>query len=188
MGLKDRQLAGLKVIILFAVIVCMTVSARFWNHPAKMEIPYGSIRSGPVVVELAGEVPRAGIYYLPARTTLAEFMEIAGIALPTAAAKEANRPLTAGIAVRVGAYGQASLERMSAARRLSLNLPVDINRATYEEILMVPGVGEKTARQIVALRGASAGGIRRIDELKKIKGIKEKRLENLRRYFFIEKG
>ncbi len=188
MGLKDRQLSGLMIMALMAMIVYGAVSTRFWKNNAEEEIPYGSIRSGPVVVELAGEVPQAGIYYLPEKTTLAEFIALTGVSSQMPAERESTFSLTSGNSVRIGPDGRVTLGKMRGTLRLALNLPLDINTATYEEMLMVPGIGEKTARQIMTLRNSQERGLRNLNELMKIRGIKEKRLEALRRYFYIEKG
>jgi len=41
---------------------------------------------------------------------------------------------------------------MPAVRRLALGMPIDLNRASAEELSQVPGIGEKLAVQIVQLR------------------------------------
>jgi competence protein ComEA len=48
----------------------------------------------------------------------------------------------------------------------------------------VPGIGEKTAEKILDQRNVN-GTFGKLDELTLVKGIKEKRLEKLRRYLCI---
>lgn len=45
-----------------------------------------------------------------------------------------------------------------------------INTATMEELMLLPGIGESRAKEIVAFREEN-GGIDSIEELRKVKGI-----------------
>jgi competence ComEA-like helix-hairpin-helix protein len=53
--------------------------------------------------------------------------------------------------------------------------PVDINNASEKELTMLPGVGPKIAKEIVAARPFQS-----IDDLKKIKGIGDKTFATLK--------
>jgi competence ComEA-like helix-hairpin-helix protein len=72
----------------------------------------------------------------------------------------------------------------SADKRLALGIPIDLNRSSLEDLVLVPGIGEKTAEKIVEERGLN-GTFGKLEELMRVKGIKEKRLEKLRRYLCI---
>jgi competence protein ComEA len=50
---------------------------------------------------------------------------------------------------------------------------------------MIPGIGEKTAWQIIQLR-KKYGGFKNIDDLMAIRGIKEKKITKLKGYFTID--
>lgn len=58
---------------------------------------------------------------------------------------------------------------------------ININTATAEELTRLPGIGPAYAERIVAWREEN-GRFTRIDQLLEIRGIGEKRLENLRPY------
>ena len=53
--------------------------------------------------------------------------------------------------------------------------PVDINNATEKELITLPGVGAKTAKEIVAARP-----FKTIDDIKNVKGIGDKTFEKLK--------
>ena len=53
--------------------------------------------------------------------------------------------------------------------------PVDINSASEKELITLPGVGAKTAKEIVAARP-----FKTIDDLKNVKGIGDKTFEKLK--------
>ena len=77
------------------------------------------------------------------------------------------------------------IESMDAAKRLALGLPVDINLAGFDELRMIPGVGDRLAADIVALR-EKKGRFEKLDQLTEVKGIKENKLAKLRPYLFID--
>ena len=63
--------------------------------------------------------------------------------------------------------------------RRAVTFPLDINRARLEELMELPGIGETLAQRMVEYR-KSHGGFRSVDELRKVRGIGEKRMEQLR--------
>src|SRR5262245_31083388 len=64
---------------------------------------------------------------------------------------------------------------------------VDVNAATEEEFVSVPGIGKSLARRIVEFRDKN-GPFKQIEELMKVQGIGEKSLEKLRPYLTLGKG
>jgi len=63
----------------------------------------------------------------------------------------------------------------------SVRKPLDINNATREELIALPGIAEVTADAIIAYR-AKHGNFSDVVELKNIKGISDKKLESLKKY------
>lgn len=57
--------------------------------------------------------------------------------------------------------------------------PVDINRATQQQLMALPGIGAVTAERIIAHR-TQYGPFRSIEDLRKIRGISGRKLEQLR--------
>jgi competence ComEA-like helix-hairpin-helix protein len=56
---------------------------------------------------------------------------------------------------------------------------INVNTATKEELMMLPGIGEKTASAIVAYRQMN-GPFKTTDDMTKIKGMSKKKLDKLR--------
>ena len=63
--------------------------------------------------------------------------------------------------------------------RRAVTFPLDLNKAPIEDLMELPGIGEKLAQRMVEYR-KSQGGFRSVDELRKVRGIGEKRMERLR--------
>lgn len=59
--------------------------------------------------------------------------------------------------------------------------PLDINKATLDDLMLLPGIGEKTAQRIVEKR-AELKGFRTVDDLTAVKWVGKVKLEKLRAY------
>lgn len=64
---------------------------------------------------------------------------------------------------------------------------IDLNTATVDELVLVPLVGDKRAADIAAYRDG-VGRIANIEELRKVSGIGDKTIENLKAYCYIANG
>ena len=64
------------------------------------------------------------------------------------------------------------------------SFPADINKISYEGLMQVPGIGEKTAREIIEYRERN-GVIYNMDLLLDIYGIGEKKLYELSSYLYV---
>lgn len=67
------------------------------------------------------------------------------------------------------------------------NSKADINTATIEQLEVVKGIGQDTAREILSYR-KEHGAFQSMDELLKVKGVGKVRVEALREAFTITKN
>lgn len=66
----------------------------------------------------------------------------------------------------------------------SLPFPLDINTATVQELILLPGIGEKLAANIIAYRNEN-GPFETLADLTKVDGVGEKKLEAILDYITI---
>ena len=184
MLLTDRQIEGsiVLVVIVSVVYVAASLLIRYPSHV--IPIPYSDQASYPVIAELTGDTDHRGIYFVPEDTTVPDFLKITEVG-NISDFEGKTLKLSTGTAVIINAGNRFRMGKMGAAKRLLLNIPIDINLASLEDLVLVPGIGEKTAGQIIHLR--QTGKLQRLEDLMKIPGIKEKRLARIKKYLYVEK-
>jgi len=62
---------------------------------------------------------------------------------------------------------------------------ININTAGVDELVLLPGIGEKTAEKIIEFRTES-GNFKRLDELMEVKGIGEVKFNKIKKFLYIE--
>ena len=77
------------------------------------------------------------------------------------------------------------VSEIPAADRLSLGLPIDINQATEDDLLLIKGIGPATAQRILDFR-KKINRFKDIKQLMEIKGIKEKKFAELNKYLYVD--
>jgi len=178
--------------VVVLAVAALLVAVHVWprDERGRAVMAYGDPRTGPVVVDLHDGRERGGIFYMPAGAVLADVLKAADVPHRESFAKEAlQSPLAPGMRIDIrrssGDRPEAVISPMAAPTRLALDLPIDVNTASVTDLILVPGIGPETAERIVAFRSEKKR-IRCVDELMAVKGIKEKRLERLRKYLTVE--
>jgi len=76
------------------------------------------------------------------------------------------------------------ISRMAANKLLVFSIPLDLNRVSMEDLCLIPGIGESLAQEIITYRERRKG-FRSVEELKKVRGIGEKKFQSFKTYFVI---
>jgi hypothetical protein len=157
------------------------------HHPLpESPLPWGDQGSGRIAVEVTGNRGADGIYFFPEATAFTHLSKITGNneVMPVHAGLADTR-FSSGSAISVSTEGGVlKIVDMSAVKRLALGLPIDLNRATEEELSLVPGIGERMAAQIVRLRQLR-GEFGELADLTAVPGIKERKLRDLEKYLAV---
>ena len=70
-------------------------------------------------------------------------------------------------------------------KTLPLENSLNLNKANIVELVTLPGIGEKTAQNIIEYREIN-GGFRNINQLLNVKGIGKSKLTKIKKYIFID--
>jgi len=185
MRFGDGQLYGA-----IAVLAILNIFGLFWAMhkpaPAAANIVYGDDGPGRNFVEIAGDSRGNGIYFVPQGTSILELLENAEASVSNLGNEGLLlKRLENGTKVVVDENARRiRLERVSNAKRNALHKPMDLNSVNERELVLVPGIGEKTARAILEARKA-AGRFSAVDDLMDVPGIGLKKFEKFKDYFFV---
>jgi competence protein ComEA len=140
------------------------------------------VKRGLDVYELKGRVKAPGFYSFYEEQTLEQLINACGRSADGIESIELSKKIKSG--TRIILSDKIKLESLDASARINFFLPIDINRATKEDLTLIPGVGEKTAQSIVYFRDKNKG-INDLQDLLNIRGIGEKKLNRILPYVSI---
>ena len=161
------------------------------DHPPSP--PVSTERLHEVVVEVSGEVRNPGIHLFKTPPSLKEALEKAGGIRDVASVPQSlsfggvetgtriviEKETPDGIKVKSG--------RMEAKKLIVFSIPLDLNRASLEDLSLIPGIGDALATEIIARR-EKKGPFRSIQELKEVKGMGHKKWEKVYPYVTVNRG
>lgn len=129
-----------------------------------------------LIVHVSGSVKRAGVYQLEKDKRIIDAIEKAGGLLEEADSDALNlaEKIKDGMKIYVPKKG----EKPSTSTNLKSQSYIDLNLAEKEELMTLPGVGEKTADKIIAYREAQP--FEKVEDLLKVSGFGKKKMEALK--------
>jgi competence protein ComEA len=180
----ERQIKGLIAVCLTLAIIPFSIFlySSFISYKAPA---FTDQLDNSLAVEVVVNDQPKGIYFVSSETSSGQLLKTAGIG-------EFSFPdfkLKDGMKIMINSTSgnqNVVVAKISSAERLALGMPLDINQVTEDDLLLVKGIGEATAKKILDLRN-KLGRFRNIEQLMEIKGIKEKKLAEIRKYLYVEK-
>lgn len=149
-----------------------------------------------VFVHVCGAVQKPGVYELPAEDRVFQAIDAAGGTLPQADTSAVNLAarINDGEQIYLPKIGETPRHQSGAHRSVqpkhsqavkeTPKWPLDLNQVSAAQLDAVPGIGPSMAARIIAYREQS-GSFTSIDELAKVSGIGEKKLEQFRAYLCV---
>jgi competence protein ComEA len=176
-ALSRRQLFGGAV----AVAVLLVLAARHFGGgagaaapPVVAPIHVGSRPAAAklLVVDVAGDVRRPGLYRLRSGSRIQDALIAAGGATRKAQLDAVNlaAPVADGEQIVVPGSGAGGVAAASSPAGSSPSAPLDLNSATLEQLETLPGIGPVTAQKIIDYR-QQHGAFHAVSELEGVPGI-----------------
>lgn len=186
--MKYLSLGQQKILFVLALIILALLYFKFYYHPSSQP-PEEVFKE--VVVEVAGEVQKPGIYIFKNPPTLKEAIDKAGglnepvLFDTTTSSKVLETGTLLNVLKESREETKLKLGRMEARNLLVFSIPLDLNRVSVEDLCLIPGIGESLAREIVTYRERRKG-FRSVQELRNVKGIGEKKWKDIKPFFTLK--
>lgn len=132
---------------------------------------------GTIFVYVCGAVNQEGVYELPKGSRVYEVIQKAGGFLDTAAVTSVNQAEVLEDEEKVYVPTQEEAAMVQSVE----DGKVDLNTATKEELMTIPGIGESKALLIIKYR-EQHGNFKTIEDVMEISGIKEGMFEKMKDY------
>lgn len=179
------QISGAIIVVLIATFF---YCGRFFLHYLQSfqttSPSYAEKKTGTVIVALTGNTVQKGIYFISPETTVSGLLSIAKVTDTKKFDKKALSVVLGGGEKVIIESDRVKIGEIDAAKRITLDIPIDINKATLYDLSLIPGIGKKTSEAIVDLR-EKFGRISCIDDLLKIHGISKKKFTKIKKYLAV---
>ena len=142
--------------------------------------PGGEEKEGSIWVYVCGEVASPGVYELQEGDRITHAIEAAGGLTEAAGQVYLNQAAHLTDGQRI--YVPSDMADAGMGKDTGI---INLNTATKAELLSLSGIGESRAEAIIAYRETN-GGFRKIEDLKKVDGIKEGIFQKIREQITVE--
>jgi competence protein ComEA len=180
-----------KGLFLFSLVVFIFLGFQYWGLGRKPDREIKNPQPGRgITVELCGKVKRPGLLTYSQPPTVKQVIRDAGGLLSDRGLSSTGETTVLkndlSLTVLQNDNGEVLLQPgpLSGKALWILGQPIPLNRATDEDLSRLPGVGSTLAVRIIEYREAH-GGFSSLEQLKEIKGIKEKTFEKIKGHFVL---
>lgn len=148
------------LVFLLLIGLCYIVDINVFDMPSKNTL---------IKVEVRGEVINEGIYEVENYTTIKDLLDLAILK------DDAD---ISGINLNNNLHDK---DVIFIPKVNNNELKISINTSNIESLIMIPGIGESTAKKIIEYRD-EFGFFNSLEEIKNVKGIGDKKYEKIKDY------
>jgi competence protein ComEA len=169
------------LILLLSLLILYSIESTFSRSR-----PHTSHCNEDLFVQIEGEIKIPGVYAFCHPVYLIDLIEKAGGLSRKIPPPEEFKDYMFSSDARVTVQNnrgewKLSHSEMSAFHKLTLGLPISLNRESEEGLTALPGIGPELAKSIVRER-SRRGGFKSLRELMNVDGIGDRSYRKIRRY------
>jgi competence protein ComEA len=177
-----HQIMALVILTVFLALNCYRFCFSL-NNETQIE------NLSPCLLEVKGEVLHPGLYYYSYCPTINELLNASGQAPDEKVTINQNSMvmLSTGTSLwvqkaRKGVW--VGLFPLEGKKKMLLGIPINLNTATSDDLSSLPGIGPHIAHEVILFR-KTRGTFSKIEDLKAVKGIGEKRFKKIEKYLTV---
>lgn len=190
---EQRRAEKKRYYLLLLALLCLLLLLSLWaDERLSVESPELHVETqapaastletsvAPFPVYVSGAVKAAGVYYFePGDLVEDAIVRAGGLSLDPAEVRlNLAAPLTPHQHIHVASFEEALQALPTDGTQTD---KVSLNFADQDQLMSIPGIGEKTAQSILALR-REKGRLESLDDLLEVPGIKDKKLTQIAPY------
>jgi competence protein ComEA len=182
------QLRGAVILLVIATFLYgVRLVSQHWSIET-IAMPQPERKGDIITAEIKGSKDCNGIYSLSRGSTIYDLFIIARIAhISRFNKRDLSINVHDGDKVNITTEDKGNsaitVEKMEESTRYVLDMPININKATVEDLQLIPGIGKKTAQTIIEYRKMN-GMFKSLDDVPCSVG--KKKSWYLARYFYID--
>lgn len=168
-------------LLLISLATVLGLGFIAWRNLSPPKISENSEETS-LVIQIDGAVNSPGIYQVTPGTRIFEALELAGGVREDAQTEALNLALPVYDGQRISipsSFAPSPEEKATVSQVPSAFQLVNVNTASQKDLEFLPGIGEVIAQRIIEYREQN-GAFSRPDDLLKVKGIGEKKLEAIK--------
>lgn len=170
---RDNHLSGGFLLIILFILVTFFVSMK-----GDGTILSTGNNEDEIFIEVSGEVKKAGIYTFNWNPRLYDVLKRAGCEVTEAGLvnDSGNPELHSGMKIQVYREGERisiNKSEMLSHHKVTLDIPISLNRESMEGLTAIPGIGPSLSRRIADERKRK-GGYTDLQQLKELPGVGDK--------------
>lgn len=176
-----------KGLFLFSLLIVCILGSRYgtflYDASRRTSSP---VSDQGIIIDLQGEIDRPGLYTYRQQPTIQQVIRDGGgiASSQSLVLLEKISSLQQDTSLLFHRNGQGVTlrqEPLSLKALWILGRPIPLNRASAEDLDRLPGIGPGLAQRILEYR-ETRGGFSSLDDLKEVRGIKEKTFEKIKGY------
>ncbi|MHB0976385.1 MAG: helix-hairpin-helix domain-containing protein [Candidatus Aquicultorales bacterium] len=201
LNLTGRQFVV--VLTLAGLLLAGVATLQLRNRPAEVAVvdaspkkaedrnsSSGKATVATIIVHVSGAVAKPGVYEIAKGSRVYDALDVAGAALPEGDLESLNlaAKLADGARIHLPKKGEKPAAPSAASGSYAGDQPagrVNLNTATAEQLVALPGVGEVLAKRILSYR-EEHGGFQSVEELRQVDGIGAKKFDDLKDEVVVE--
>jgi competence protein ComEA len=177
-----HQIMSLVIISILLSVNCYRFCFSL-NNEAQIE------NLSPCLLEVKGEVPHPGLYYYAYCPTINELLYASGQTPDEKVTINRNSMgmLSTGSSLWVQKDRKGlrvGLLPMEGKKKMLLGIPINLNTATPDDLSSLPGIGPHIADEVILFR-KTGGTFSKIEDIKAVIGIGEKRFKKIEKYLTV---
>ncbi len=177
-----HQIMALVILTVFLAVNCYRFCFSL-NNETQIE------NLSPYLLEVKGEVPHPGLYYYSYCPTINELLYASGQAPDEKVTINRNSMgmLSTGSSLWVQKDRKGlrvGLLPMEGKKKMLLEIPINLNTATPDDLSSLPGIGPHIADEVILFR-KTGGTFSKIEDIKAVNGIGEKRFKKIEKYLTV---